>query len=76
MTIELNGRPKEVAEGLTLRQLLESLHLPPDRVAVERNLVIVPRSEWDGVRIEPGDRLEVVNLVGGGSPEGAWEAAG
>jgi len=46
--------------------LLEWLELPRDRVAVERNREIVPRTGWDVTPIEPGDRLEVVHLVGGG----------
>ena len=67
VTIQLNGEPREVPEGLTLAALLEWLKLPRDRVAVERNLEIVPRTRWDVTRIEAGDRLEVVHLVGGGA---------
>lgn len=66
MTIRFNGQPEEVPEGLTLSQLLQWLKLPSDRVAVERNLEIVPRAEWPETRVEAGDRLEVVHFVGGG----------
>jgi len=66
MTIHLNGEPNEVPEGLTLAGLLEWLKLPADRVAVERNLAIVPRDRWNETRMEAGDRLEVVHFVGGG----------
>jgi len=69
MTIHLNGEPHEVPEGLTLAGLLEWLKLPADRVAVERNLSIVPRDRWTETRMEAGDRLEVVHFVGGGGRE-------
>jgi thiamine biosynthesis protein ThiS len=66
VTIQLNGEPREVPEDLTLAALIEWLKLPPDRVAVERNLEIVPRARWSATPIHAGDRLEVVHLVGGG----------
>ena len=67
VNVQLNGEPREVPDGLTLAALLDWLGLPRDRVAVERNLEIVPRSGWDVTPIQPGDRLEVVHLVGGGA---------
>ena len=67
MTISLNGEQREVPDGLTMADLLEWLKLPADRVAVERNLEIVPRERWRATPIEAGDRLEVVHFVGGGS---------
>ena len=67
IAIHLNGETKEIPEDLSLAALLEWLKLPGDRVAVERNLQIVPRREWDRTRIESGDKLEVVHFVGGGS---------
>lgn len=66
ITIQLNGEPREIPEGLTLARLLEWLKLPADRVAVERNLEIVPRDDWHETPIQSGDRLEVVHFVGGG----------
>ena len=53
--------------GLTVAALLDFLRLPADRVAVERNLEIVSRRQWNETLIETGDRLEVVHFVGGGS---------
>ena len=67
MIIQLNGEQREVPNGLTLAGLIEWLELPADRVAVERNLEVVKRSNWSATRIENGDRLEVVRMVGGGS---------
>ena len=66
MTVQINGEVREVPEGLALAALLEWLKLPRDRVAVERNLEIVPRARWNVTAIQPGDHLEVVHLVGGG----------
>jgi thiamine biosynthesis protein ThiS len=66
ITIALNGESREVPEKLTLEALLEWLKLPADRVAVERNLEIVPRAQWQQTPIVEGDRLEVVHFVGGG----------
>ena len=66
MTLKLNGELREVPEGLTLEALIEWLKLPRDRVAVERNLEIVPKARWNVTPIHPGDQLEVVHLVGGG----------
>jgi sulfur carrier protein len=68
MTIQLNGRVEEVPEGLTLEGLMSWLKLPADRVAVERNLEIVPRARWAITLLQDHDRLEVVHFVGGGLP--------
>ena len=70
ITVHLNGEPREIPEGLTLAALLEWLRLAADRVAVERNLEIVPRNRWFETLVEAGDRLEVVHFVGGGSHSG------
>ncbi len=66
ITIHLNGKAQEVPEGLTLSALFAYLKLPADRVAVELNLEIVARGNWDQTVIHAGDRLEVVHFVGGG----------
>jgi len=66
VTVQLNGELREVPEGLTLAALIEWLKLPRDRVAVERNLEIVPRARWNVTPIQAADQLEVVHLVGGG----------
>jgi len=68
MTVQLNGEQREVPDGLNLAGLIEWLQLPADRVAVELNLEVVKRLSWNETRIEQGDRLEIVRMVGGGSP--------
>jgi thiamine biosynthesis protein ThiS len=65
-TIHLNGELQEVPEGLTLAALLDRFQLAADRVAVECNLHIVPREEWSERLIHDGDKLEIVQFVGGG----------
>jgi sulfur carrier protein len=66
MKIQLNGRPYEVLQGTTVLALVRELNLTTDRVAVERNRVIVRREEFGRKAIEEGDRIEVVHFVGGG----------
>jgi thiamine biosynthesis protein ThiS len=66
ISIYLNGELHEVPEGITVLGLVERLKLPVDRLAVERNLEIVPRQRWNEVTLAAGDRLEVVHFVGGG----------
>ena len=68
MQIKVNGKPQEVADGATLAELLVRLELRPEQVAVERNLGIVPKSEYARCVMQPGDGLEIVTLVGGGAP--------
>ena len=66
ISIQLNGEQRSIAMGLSLNGLLEALDLDPRKVAVERNLEIAPRSEYDAIKIKAGDRLEIVQFVGGG----------
>ena len=70
MKLQINGEEREVAEGLTLAALLEQLAMKADRVAVELNREIVRREAWAQTRLQPGDRLEIVQFVGGGGLKG------
>ena len=77
LTITLNGYPRRVAAGSSVADLLASLDLPAEKVAVERNLAIVPRSTFAEVVLAEGDALEVVHFVGGGQDDGdTWVVAG
>jgi thiamine biosynthesis protein ThiS len=67
MTIILNGDPVDVAGPLTLSALLEHLGVDARRVAVEHNLNVVKRAQYDATQIQDGDQVEIVNFVGGGS---------
>ena len=66
MQIRLNGKAREVAEGITVRRLLDELGLHPMRVAVQRNLDIIKRERYEEVVLQPGDTLEVLTFMAGG----------
>ena len=66
MKVFLNGEIIERDEGSTLAALLETLGIPRKGVAVERNLEIVPRSAIEQTQLAEGDRIEIVQFVGGG----------
>ena len=65
MNIQLNGEQKEI-EATTIAQLVIELGLEKRMLAVERNLEVVPKSEYADTTIEAGDRIEVVHMIGGG----------
>lgn len=67
LTVQINGEPREVPQGLSIKQLVAHLGLIANRLAVERNSQIVPRAQWDATPVAGGDRFEIVHLVGGGS---------
>ncbi len=67
LTIQVNGERREVPKGLSVAQLLVHLGLTASRLAVERNLEIVPRGQWGTTQVSGGDTFEIVHLVGGGS---------
>lgn len=66
ITIIINGEPRELAEDLDLESLIEHLSLPHKLIAVELNNNVISRSEWAAVKVNDGDKLEVVHFVGGG----------
>jgi sulfur carrier protein len=69
LTLTLNGQSRtfdSLTELATLDQLIAELGLKGDRVAVEHNGLIAPRTVWTNTTIADGDRLEVVHFVGGG----------
>jgi thiamine biosynthesis protein ThiS len=64
--ITLNGEPFELEQPLSLVALLEKLDIDARRVAIEHNLTIVRRHRFPEVIVGDGDRVEIVNFVGGG----------
>lgn len=71
MHLQLNGEQRDFPDGLTLAALVEHLGMKPDRVAVELNMEIIPRANWQNTQLKDGDKLEIVHFVGGGaSPSG------
>jgi sulfur carrier protein len=66
MRLVVNGEPHEVADGSTIRALVESLGLGGGPVAVEVNADVVPRARHSDHVLADGDRVEIVHFVGGG----------
>ncbi|MFM9978872.1 MAG: sulfur carrier protein ThiS [Sphingomonadaceae bacterium] len=78
ISIRVNGEHRRVFAGISLAALANELGLEPTKVAVERNLEIVPRSTLADVIVEDGDEIEIVHFVGGGdhAPQDQWTVAG
>ncbi len=66
MELMINGESRRFEIGGSLARLIETLGLDPRKVAIERNLEIVPRSAYAATALCEGDRLEIVHFVGGG----------
>jgi len=66
VSITVNGEPKSIEPEQTIWSFLTTLKLDPKKVAVERNLAIVPKSTFKSVTLENGDQLEIVHFIGGG----------
>lgn len=66
MTLQINGDPHQVPAGLTVATLLAHLGVDARRVAVECNEAVVKRARYDETTLQEGDRIEIVNFVGGG----------
>ncbi|MDQ2974549.1 MAG: sulfur carrier protein ThiS [Acidobacteriota bacterium] len=66
MRIQVNGQPQEVKEALSLSQLVTSLELKPEQIAVELNQKVIRRGDWQNTDLRDGDKIEIVHFVGGG----------
>lgn len=66
MQIIINGNPTEVPDGTDMAKLIDQLALSGQRLAVEINQELVPRSRFGERRLEPSDRVEIIHAVGGG----------
>jgi sulfur carrier protein len=67
MKVKINGDVQDIPEALTVSALLEHLGMPLNRVAVERNLDILPRAKWAETHVAANDSYEIVHFVGGGA---------
>lgn len=81
MNVTINGEARAFAAPLTVSQLLDQLGLDSRKIALERNLEIVPRSAYPQTVVGEGDRLEIVHFIGGGdakadADDDTWEVAG
>jgi len=66
LAITVNGESRTIKPGATVIDLLQEIGLSSGRVAIERNLEILPRDQWPTTIIQPNDRYEIVHFVGGG----------
>ena len=66
LQVRINGEHRRVNDGISIAELVGELGFDPVRVAVERNLEVVPRSTMGETKVEDGDEYEIVRFVGGG----------
>ncbi len=66
MEILVNGDFHNFEDGCTIAQMLSALGLPMKKIAVERNLEVVPKSTYEEVVLQEGDKLEIIHFIGGG----------
>ncbi|MGB7069197.1 MAG: sulfur carrier protein ThiS [Pyrinomonadaceae bacterium] len=66
MKVFINGETREIPDGFHLAQLLTHFEMPTQRIAVERNSEVVHRTAWTETLVADGDRIEVIQFVGGG----------
>jgi len=76
LSLTVNGEPRRIQSGASIADLVRSLELNPQKVAVERNGAIAPRSALAEVILADGDVLEIVHFVGGGDHDDTWTVAG
>jgi sulfur carrier protein len=66
MQIYLNGEERELSDNATMSDLVQQLNLGEQRFAIEVNAELVPRSSFDQHKLQPNDRVEIVQAIGGG----------
>ena len=66
MKIILNGEEKDIKDVMSISALVADVGIESHKVAVERNLEIVPKSEYDSVLLANNDKIEIVHFIGGG----------
>jgi len=67
ITITINGEEyTDLPDGMSVAGLLAHLKLPKGKIAVERNLEIVPKSKFESIKLKNGDKLEIIHFIGGG----------
>jgi thiamine biosynthesis protein ThiS len=67
MELVINGKTEQLPEGLNASGLIAHLGLQDERLAMEVNREIVPRSSFESYHFKPGDQVEIVRAIGGGS---------
>jgi thiamine biosynthesis protein ThiS len=65
-SIQLNGEPYSIERDSSLIALIQRLNLRRGRIAIELNQSVIPKAEWANISLQAGDKVEIVNFVGGG----------
>ena len=66
MRIQVNGQPREAEDSMNLRDLIETLDLKPEQIAIELNQTVIRRMRWQSTILREDDKVEIVHFVGGG----------
>jgi len=66
MKVFINGEVKNIPEGLNLDELLRHFSLPSQRIAIEMNMSVVRRKDWEKMKVNETDKIEIIHFVGGG----------
>lgn len=66
MQVLINGETRKIENELNLRQLLEKLELPTERIAIELNKDVIRKKDWESIKISDADKIEIIHFVGGG----------
>ena len=66
MQVLINGETRKIESELNLRQLLEKLELPTTRIAIELNKDVIRKKDWETIKINNADKIEIIHFVGGG----------
>jgi thiamine biosynthesis protein ThiS len=66
LRININGEPREVKDNLILPELISSLNLRPEQIAIELNQTVIRRAQWQATTLQENDKVEIVHFVGGG----------
>jgi sulfur carrier protein len=66
MKVFINGEAREIVAQTNLTRLLEQFSMPQERIAVEVNKEVVRKKDWETIKINDADRIEIIHFVGGG----------
>ena len=66
MQVLINGETRKIESELNLRELLEKLELPTTRIAIELNKDVIRKKDWETIKINDADKIEIIHFVGGG----------
>ena len=66
MQVLINGETRKIENELNLRELLEKLELPTERIAIELNKDVIRKKDWETIKINDADKIEIIHFVGGG----------